>query len=75
MNALPVQIVHLLLRPEFDELPGVLLAHHVLEAEVVLDVAVAILELIQCRLKHLDSTLWRDCPVFRAATNTQGFLV
>ena len=61
----PVEVVHLFLSPKFDQLPRVLLSKSVLESEVVSDVAVAVLELIQCGLEYLDGALWRDGAVFR----------
>ena len=53
----PVEVVHLLLSPQFDQLPRVLLSKSILESEVVSDVAVSVLELIQCSLEYLDGAL------------------
>lgn len=56
----PFQVSHFLLGPEFDELAWVDLAQPVLEAMVVLDVAVSVLELVQGRLEDLHGTLGWD---------------
>lgn len=56
---LPGQVVHLLLRPQPDDLARVQLAEAVDEAVVVFDVAVPVLELIEGRLVDLqDHFLW-----------------
>lgn len=49
--------MHLLLSPKLDQLPWVLLPKPVLETVVLFDVAISVLELIQCGLEYLDGTL------------------
>lgn len=45
--------MHLLLCPHPDDLAGVQLAEAVLEAIVILDVLVSVLEFVKGRLEHL----------------------
>jgi hypothetical protein len=54
---LPLQVVHLLLGPHADNLARVLFPEASLEAIVVLDVAVSVLEFVQCGLEDLHRTL------------------
>ena len=61
----PLQIVHLFLCPHSHHLPGVLLAEAGLEAVIVFDVAIAILEFVESGLEHLHSTLGRQGAVFK----------
>ena len=52
----PLQVVHLLLCPESHKLSWVLFPEPSPKPVVVLDVAVSVLKLVQCRLEHLDGT-------------------
>lgn len=56
----PGQVVHLLLGPQADDFAGVELAEALLEAIIVLDVAVAVLELVERRLEDLEHHLIWD---------------
>lgn len=61
----PFQVVHLFLSPKLHQLSWVYLPKPVLEAIVILDVAVSVLELVQCCLEDLDSTLGWDIKFIR----------
>ena len=54
---LPLQVVHLLLGPHADNLARVLFPEASLETIVVLDVAISVLEFVQCGLEDLHRTL------------------
>jgi hypothetical protein len=58
--------VHFFLSPEADDLAGIQLAEAFLEAVVVLDVLVAVLELIECGLEDLEYTLIWDSLLLHA---------
>lgn len=58
--------MHLFLSPEADDLAGIQLAEAFLEAVVVLDVLVAVLELIECGLEDLEYTLIWDSLLLHA---------
>ena len=68
--ALPPEVVHLLLCPELDNLPWVVLVALV-EAVVILDVATPMLELIECRLVYLDGTLRGHLLIFTTTYTTK----
>lgn len=61
---IPLEVMHLFLGPQSNNLAWVLLSKSVLETVVILDVPVPVLELIECRLEDLDGTLWGDGLAF-----------
>lgn len=62
--------MHLLLGPQTDDLAWVQFAEAVLEAVVVFDVAVSVLELVQRRFKHLQHHLVWDGLLLQADAHT-----
>lgn len=60
--------MHLLLGPQPDDFARVQFAESVLEAIVVFDVSVSVLELVQRRLKHLQHHFVRDRLLLQAVT-------
>ena len=62
----PFEVVHLLLCPEPHHLARVHFTEAVLEAVVILDVAVPIPELVEGGLEHFESTLGRDSLLLHA---------
>lgn len=65
--------MHLFLSPEADDLAGIQLAEAFLEAVVVLDVLVAVLELIECGLEDLEYTLIWDSLLLHAGGKKQQY--
>ncbi len=55
-NHSPFQVSHFFLGPELHKFARVALAESVLEAIVVFDVAVPVLEFVKCGLEDLDGT-------------------
>lgn len=64
--------MHLLLGPQSDDFTWVQFAEAVYEAVVVFDVAVAVLELIQRRLEHLQHHLIGNRLLLQADTHAHA---
>lgn len=64
--------MHLLLSPQPDDFARVQFAETVFEAIVIFDVAVSVLELVQCRLKHLQHHFIWDGLLLHANMQTHG---
>lgn len=69
-GGVPAEVVHLLLGPQADDLAWVQFAEALLEAVVVLDVAVAVFELVERRLEDLQHHLVWDGLLLQADTHT-----
>lgn len=66
----PAQVVHLLLSPQPDDFTRVQFAEAIFEAIVVFDVAISVLKLVECGLKHLQHHLLRNRLLLQAGTHT-----
>lgn len=69
---LPAQVVHLLLCPQSNDLAWVQFAEAIFEAIIIFDVAIPVLELVQCRLEHLQHHLVGNRLLLQAETHTHG---
>lgn len=70
----PVEVVHLLLGPQPDDLAWVQFAESVDEAIVVFDVSISVLKLVERRLEHLQHhLLWNG--LLLQAENTICFIL